>query len=229
MFAAEREAGTIGYLESLPVSRGRLWRAKFVAGLGLAAAQAGLLVGVSAALGLIPSLGWARAVGVFSLLAFCWGVFGSTVARTTLGSVGVAIPAAIVASVVVLLPILLIFPSPGGIGAPRPTGAGLFLACMFAAPVALSAWVFTAADRHRAARGGVGIGLTPMSAGAVPARGKPRLGFSALFWLTGRQLRVPGLVLSVFALVCGLSLLARESGRSCRGRRWRWPRACWRA
>ena len=99
VFAAEREAGTMGFLESLPSSRARLWLAKFVAGFGLAVTQAGLLVAVAAALGLVPAFGLAGAVCVFSLLAFAWGVFGSTLARTTLGSVGVAIPAAVIATV----------------------------------------------------------------------------------------------------------------------------------
>jgi hypothetical protein len=212
VFAAEREAGTAGFLESLPVSRARLWGAKFVAGLGLAVAQAGLLVGVAAALGLVPTLDRAAGVGLFSLLAFSWGLFGSTVARTTLGSVGIAIPAAVVASVLVLFPILLIFPTRGGIvGNPRPTGAALFVLGMFLIPVALSAWAFTATDRQRASRGGVGVGLTPIPADGESPRGRPGVGISAVFWLATRQLRTPGLVLSGFAVVCGLTLLAPGS------------------
>src|SRR6185503_4536660 len=37
LFAAEREAGTMGFLESLPISRWQLWRAKLLAGALLAA------------------------------------------------------------------------------------------------------------------------------------------------------------------------------------------------
>jgi hypothetical protein len=209
VFAAEREAGTVGFLESLPVSRGRLWCAKFIAGLGLAAAQAGLLVAVAAALGLVPRFDRALGVGALSLMAFSWGVFGSTVARTTLGSVGIAIPAAVVTSVLVLVPLMIIYPTTGSvIGLPRPTGQALFVLFMFATPVALSAWVFTAADRQRASRGGMGVGLTPIPADGEPPRGRPGLGLSAVFWLATRQLRTLGVVVSGFAVVCGLSLLA---------------------
>src|SRR5438132_390223 len=59
VFAAEREAGTMCFLDSLPASRWRLWRAKLIAGLGLAAVQIALLVAVAAALGLVPTTGWA--------------------------------------------------------------------------------------------------------------------------------------------------------------------------
>ena len=94
VFAAEREAATFSFLDSLPASRWQIWRAKLMAGLGLASAQIALLVAFSALLGMVPTLGWAVAVVLYSLLAFVWGVLGSTTARTTLGSVGIAISAA---------------------------------------------------------------------------------------------------------------------------------------
>ncbi|MBA4066286.1 MAG: hypothetical protein C0501_21730 [Isosphaera sp.] len=196
VFAAEREAGTMGFLDALPVSRGRLWAAKLVAGFGLAAVQIGLLVAVGAALGLVPTVGWARAVGVFALIAFAWGAFGSTVARTTLGSVGVAIPAAVLTAVWVLVGVMLLSRSPAA--GLRPTEALAFLGLMFAIPVALSGRVFTAPDRLRAAAAG---GDGPGGAGG-------RLGLRALAWLAVRQLRGPGLVISGFALAAGLGMLA---------------------
>ena len=211
VFAAEREAGTMGFLESLPASRWRLWLAKFAAGFGLSAAQAGALVGVAALLGLVPTLGWARAVCVFSLLAFAWGVLGSTLARTTLGSVGVAIPASVLGAVAVLVPVMIFFSRPGGnVATPRPLGALLFLAGMFAIPLALSAWIFSAPDRHRRASGGSAVGVLPVAgAGAGrPPGARPQLGIGALAWMTARQMRLPALVLSAFAGVVGLSMLA---------------------
>jgi ABC-type transport system involved in multi-copper enzyme maturation permease subunit len=201
VFAAEREAGTMGFLDALPVSRGRLWAAKLVAGLGLAAAQIGLLVAVAAALGLVPTAGWARAVGVFALVAFAWGAFGSTVARTTLGSVGVAIPAAVVTAVWVMLGVMLLSRSPAtGI---RPTEALAFLVLMFVIPVGLSARVFTAPDRLRAAAGADAPGAGGRAGG--------RFGARALVWLAVRQLRGPGPVIAAFALVAGLGMLAPGS------------------
>jgi hypothetical protein len=198
VFAAEREAGTMGFLDALPASRRRLWGAKVVAGLGLAVPQVAVLVGVAAALGLIPSPGWARAIGLFSLLAFAWGLFGSTVSRTTLGSVGVAIAGGSAAAVLILLPIL-VFGRPPRPNSIRPTEAAVFLAAMFALPLVLSAWVFTAPDRLRTA---------DEAAAGARAGVRPRFGFRALVWLTVRQFRFTGSVLAGFALFFGLSLLA---------------------
>lgn len=193
VFAAEREAGTIGFLESLPTSRWVLWRAKFVAGLGLAVIQIALLVLVATGLGLVPNVGWALTVGVYALLAFAWGLLGSTTAQTTLGSVGLAIPAATLAAVVLLVPVIIFFQNPRT-NLPRPTGAAIFLMGMFAIPLVISARVFTRSDRDRAAE-------------EPSRRRKPRLGLSALHWLTVRQSLVVGLVISIFALMCGLMLL----------------------
>src|SRR5262245_35020059 len=65
VFAAEREAGTMAFLDSLPASRGRVWRAKLCAGAGLAVVQIVLLLSVAAALGFLPTPAWARAIAVF--------------------------------------------------------------------------------------------------------------------------------------------------------------------
>ena len=219
VFAAEREAATFSFLDSLPASRWQIWRAKVLAGLGLAFVQILLLVALAAALGLVSTLGWAVAVVVYSLLAFVWGVFGSTLARTTLGSVGIAIPAATLTAFFVLIPVTLFFQSPAA-SMPRVSGGILFLLCMFAAPLILSAWAFTGLDRTRAAEDAPR--LAPRTADRAPVlapkeRLRPiarqiapchsRLGIVALLWLAGRQLIVPGLVISVFALLFGLALL----------------------
>lgn len=208
VFAAERESGTMLFLESLPVSRAGIWRAKLVAGLLLAVVEIGVLVATAAGLGLLPTAGWAFAVAVFALLAFVWGVFGSTTSRTTLGSVGLAIPAAVVTSIVVMFPIMLMSRNPVAIP-PRPTDGLLFLGCMFVIPLVLSGWIFTQPDRLRTAEGEL-RGATHAADGTAPARGRGRaqVGLVALAWLTCRQLRGIGVVLSAFALVAGLSLLA---------------------
>ncbi len=218
VFAAEREAGTFTFLESLPATRWQLWQAKLAAGLGLAAVQIGLLVAVAAVLGLIPNTGWAVAVAVYALLAFVWGMFGSTTARTTLGSIGVAIPAAILTSFFVLIPVVVFFQTPGA-PVPRMTGGLLFLACMFAVPLALSAWLFTQLDRTRAADDAPPIAFRPaesetenvaaesISAEIAPPR-RPRFGLTALLWLSVRQMLLFGPILSVFALLFALTMLA---------------------
>lgn len=211
LFAAEREAGTIGFLESLPASRWQVWRAKVAAGVLLAAFQIVVLVLVALALGLVGTPGWALAVVIYSLLAFVWGAYGSTVTSTTLGSVGVAIPAATLAAVLFLVPIMLFFAAPGA-SMPRPTGALLFLVLMFVTPVSMSALAFTRPDRDREGDDSPGpvrsIPLANRDAAPPPARAaRPRRGIKALVWLATRQAIRPGLVLSAFAVVFGLVLL----------------------
>ncbi|MDB5311448.1 MAG: hypothetical protein JWO38_5650 [Gemmataceae bacterium] len=221
LFAAEREAGTMGFLESLPVARWDLWRAKLSAGSMLVAVQVGFVVAVAAALGLIETTGWAVAVIVYALLAFVWGLLGSTLARTTLGSVGVAVPAASVASIMYLFPVMVFFHHPGT-NMPRPEGALLFLGLMFATPLGWSALRFTRPDRDRAADdpnhtarlpgfpfsdSGDHARIAPSSDHEVPAAGRARFGLKALGWLAARQLVGPGAVLSGFAILFGLILL----------------------
>src|SRR5262245_18101195 len=171
VFAAEREAGTFAFLDSLPATRWGLWQAKLVAGLGLAAGQIVLLIAVAAVLGLVPTAGWAVAVAVYALLAFVWGMLGSTTARTTLGSVGIAIPMAVLTAFIAIIPVTLFFQRPGS-AVPRLTGGLVFLACMFAVPLGLSAWLFTHPDRSRSADDvpirGTGPTVGGLGATAVP-------------------------------------------------------------
>ena len=213
LFAAEREAGTHGFLDALPAPRAGVWTAKLLAGGLLAAGQAGLLIAAGLALGLLATPGWAVAVAVYSMLAFCWGTLGSTLARTTLGSVGIAVPAATLFSFVYLFPILLVFANPGT-PVPRPAGAFLFLGLMFATPLLWSAVAYTRPDREREADERVppppAVYLaepsTPVVVVAAAAR-RSRLGVKALLWLTVRQLAGAALPMAGFAVAAGLALL----------------------
>ena len=191
LYAGEREAGTMTFLESLPTSHRRIWRAKLIAGLALTQTQSALFLIVAVSLGLVPTFGWAITVLLYSLLAFVWGQFGSTSAQTTLGSVGMAIPAATATALVASIPVALFFQTPGSI-VPRPLGGVLFFASMFITPLCLSYGLFTRADRDRA-----GSQKRP-----------PRLRVPALCWLAFHQLFLPALVISAFAFVFGLCLLA---------------------
>ncbi|QJW99524.1 hypothetical protein [Frigoriglobus tundricola] len=202
LFAAEKESGTIAFLEALPTGHWALWRAKVVAGLLLALAEVLALMAVAAALGLADVSFLARLL-VYALLAFAWGTLGSTLARTTLGSVGIAIPAATLASFAFLFPIVLLFARPGA-GGPPPTGWALFELLMVGTPLAISAWRFTAPDRARSAEI---VGAGPWTRGPSVRPRKPGTGARALAWLTAQQLRTPGTVLSLFALAFGLALL----------------------
>ena len=57
VFAAEREAATFSYLDSLPAYRSQICAGKLIAGLGLALVQIALLVALAAALNMVSSLG----------------------------------------------------------------------------------------------------------------------------------------------------------------------------
>ncbi|QDU22975.1 ABC transporter permease [Urbifossiella limnaea] len=213
LFAAEREAGTHGFLDALPVPRAGLWTAKLLAGGLLAASQAGLVIAAGYALGLLATTGWAFAVAVYSMLAFCWGTLGSTLARTTLGSVGVAVPAATLFAIAYLLPITLVFATPGS-AIPRPAGAFLFLGLMFATPLLWSAAAYTRPDRAREADDRVppppAVYLVEPAAPVVeqPVRARrSRFGLQALLWLAARQLTGPGVTIAGFAVAAGLTLL----------------------
>ncbi len=201
LFAAEREAGTLPFLDALPSRRWALWRAKVVAGLALAAAVVAVLLAV-VAVARLGDAAFVRRLVAYAGLAFAWGAFGSSVARTTLGAVGVAVPASVAAAVICMFPIYIFLSQPGS-GMPRPVGWLLFEVLMLGVPLGGSAWLFTAPDRARA----VAAGPRP-AAGA--ADGRAGLGLAAVAWLTARQLRVTARVLSAFALGLGLLLLRPE-------------------
>ncbi len=209
LFAAEKEAGTMGFLEALPTTRWGLWRAKLVAGVVLVAMEVGLLMATAYFLELATGQFLARLI-IYAMMAFAWGMFGSTLARTTLGSVGVAIPAATLATFLLLLPITL-FLSGRGVGMPRPLGWLIFEVLMVVTPLLLSAWRFTALDRLRASAAVEQLSptQTPVSSGS---RGSAGWGIKAIIWLTLRQLRLTGGVLSAFALAFGSALLLPELG-----------------
>jgi len=206
VFAAEREAGTMNFLDSLPSSRWRLWYAKLIAGGGLAIAQVVAIVVVGALLELVPSVGWARAIAVYALIAFVWGMFGSTVSHTTLGSIGAAIPGAVLSLLAVLVPIVLYlatFTHEPVVPSLRPRSALFVLAFMFVTPLVFSAWIFTRPDRLRAADDESNSDVI-----GKPASSRPWNGVRALLWLSGHQIRLVCTVLSGFALLFGLMLLA---------------------
>jgi hypothetical protein len=214
MFAAEREAGTLGFLESLPVSRWQIWYAKVAAGSFLVFIEVAILLTLAASMGIVETGRTVVAISVYSLLAFVWGLYGSTIARTTLGSVGVAVPSAAFASLFYLAPLSFFFLNPRTNDL-HSTGVLLYLALMFVTPVIGSAWQFTRLDRDRAG----GDSTPPSRIVSSDDRDEPQAnrfqprprsaqwGYRALLWLTLQQLWLPGLVLCAFAIVLGLALL----------------------
>lgn len=215
LFAAERESGTMGFLESHPISRGRLWRAKLLAGALLVSLEVGFVLAVAIGLGVVETANWALAISAYAALAFVWGLYGSTLARTTLGSVGVAVPSAAAAAIFYYVPLGVAYQNPRT-NVLEAEGGLLFLALMFVTPVVLSAVKFTRQDRERAANDPTPIPHRPIrgdeselepASRFEPDSPRVRLGLKALLWLAIRQLIWPGLAISAFAVALGLSLL----------------------
>src|SRR5437763_1908580 len=63
-----------------------------LAGAVLAAAQVGAILAVAAGLGLVGTPAWGADTILYAVQAFCWGAYGSTLTRTTLGAGRVAPP-----------------------------------------------------------------------------------------------------------------------------------------
>lgn len=213
LFAAEREAGTIGFLESLPISRWQLWWAKFAAGTLLAVGEIAVILLLAGMMGLIHTVNWAFSIAVFAMLAYVWGVYGSTLAKTTLGSVGVAVPSATLAFILFYIPVAIFFQNPRT-NLLRTEGGFLFLGLMFFAPLLVSLIRFTRHDRDRRANDPTPVrrssaadsfDLQPESPRVAPL--DTRFGLKALLWLSWRQLRRPGLVILLFAAALGATLL----------------------
>jgi ABC-type transport system involved in multi-copper enzyme maturation permease subunit len=91
-FANEFESGTLTWLDSLPVARRTLWRAKAGAAGGVAAIQVIVLFALMTALGGLDPIGNpVRTLSVamlFALSGLSGGLLGSALARTALGAFG---------------------------------------------------------------------------------------------------------------------------------------------
>lgn len=198
-FAGERENGTSAFLDTLPVYRAPLWLAKFLAGFVLAAGLSIIITSTAAVLGLIQSWSSVAALGIYTAMAYAWGLLGSTWTRSTLAAVGVGVLAALAAAMLLVIPLMLWWTSPGQFWL-RPRGLYLFVVAMLLLPLGLSLWHFTGVDRHRLAEDQqASLRLFLFQ------RWIARL--SACAWLTRRQLRRPTQVLLPLALFWGLILL----------------------
>lgn len=212
LFAAEREAGTFKFLDAQPGARRTLWQAKIAAGACLTIAQIVVVLLSSAALGLVTEPAMMRWVAADALLAFAWGAFGSTFARTTLGSVGIAIPFGALFATAFAIPTLLLFGNSGGLI--RGQGSFVLFVLLIATPLAISALAFGRIDHVRAQqapvprprpRGEPGAAASVLTRPARTSRVPPAS--IALAWMTARQLARPCAVLSLFALFFGFTLL----------------------
>jgi hypothetical protein len=198
ILAGEVEGGTLGFLDTLPVTRRRLWAGKLLAGLVLALLQGVALGGLGALLP-VPggqSLGplwapvfhgwtWLVVVPGVALEAYCWGLLGSALCRHALSAV-------LLAAVLLALPwVLATPPSDQHWGTSLLVRAGLAIGA-----VAGSALVFARPDLRRAAPADVG--------GGIPADAGGPSGARAQLWLEARQ---GGALLAVLAAAAFLLAL----------------------
>ena len=228
LFAGEREAGTLTFLDHLPGTRLGVWWRKMTAGAWLAAVSGAALFAAAFALGLLGArenlLGWAFLTAAVTLASFGWGALGSTLARTSLAACGFAVVLGLVAAVVVMPAFMML------IGAVKRLNDGYLSAAeeldvleyalmatsftLIALPIPASAWIFTAPDRSRLLAGAPvavpGVrGAARRTLAALPSRWS--LGFRRLLWLSVRQLRVPAAALGALAILAGCSMVPDES------------------
>lgn len=216
LFAGEDEAGTTGYLASLPASRWRLWRGKVAAGLVLAAAAGAALIAEGAALGALGprrvAAGWGAWSAVLILAAFGWGAFGSVLARNTLAACGIGAVSAPIAGGFFLAATNIALTVAGYRAGPSYGALELALQAtaffLVFAPVGLSGVIYSAPDRARR-----DYELTPGTVGTTRAaarevgRRRSGLGVRALVWLSFRQYLVPVIVLTGLAAAFGSAML----------------------
>jgi hypothetical protein len=197
MFAGEREAGTLAFLDMTAGERFTVWRTKAVAGAVLTVAQTLVLLAVDLALGLSRAggdfWGWVAELFVFALSAYAWGLCASALCRTTLGAAGLG-------ALFLLASWFLIAVLAFGVAMIKRSIEGVELvlgeSIAAAGAVLVSRQIYCRADRERR--------RSPVQ----PARRQTweQAGVRATLWLCWTQGRVLMATLAGAALVLGLLL-----------------------
>jgi hypothetical protein len=204
LLAGEREAGTLTFLDTLPVPRANLWRRKALSGALFVLAQVAVLGGLGIGLGLVEAPVEVAAgllfLTVLALAGFAWGLLFSATTRTAMGAIGLALAAQFVAGHLLLLVafivsrVLALF-----LGIEGASWLAFLLAVVAAIglPLIGSALVFGKPDRLRgpAALSPTGIG----EAGPLAA-------WRSAWWLSARQARGLALALLPVSLLLGLAV-----------------------
>ncbi len=117
---AERESGTLDWLNALPLTRGQLWNHKVLFGLIVIAFQSAAILAVTAAIfrqggqaALFEgSFGqYALTLGAFAIAGFSCGLFGSAAAGSSFGAIGWALAAQFAVALFLALLVTAIEPS----------------------------------------------------------------------------------------------------------------------
>ena len=233
LFAGEREQKTFGYLDRLPATRAAVWPRKMLPGAVLTAgATLGFLV-AGAAFGVLGGQKevavWAIVLAALAAGSLGWGSVGSVRSSTSIGGCGAGLVyAGLFGVAAILLGMLaqealgIVFGHSemsnllrGVFGMSRSDVDSPFPAMLFAAltlfvfPYPLSWRLYTAPDRARALESIPEPDSGKLGAGSVRRLKRvPRTSArSRLVWLLRRQLFPGGLVVAVFAVAFGLTLL----------------------
>jgi hypothetical protein len=207
LLANENEAGTLTFLDLLPVRRIQLWLAKSLFGLLLLLAQVAVLSGVVVGLGIAETplqlMAILLAMLFFGLFALFWGLLFSARGQNVLNVIGLAFAGQIAA--VVLASLLCVFLLEVLTGNSNLDGqlVKIVLICLFAAvltvcPAVGSAFLFARLDRERRRRRPRKIKAKTI----LPAWASWR----RLVWLSFMQMRRLLVVLIVLALGLGCAL-----------------------
>ncbi len=191
LLAGEQESGTQAFLDTLPTGRWPLWRAKCLAGGLFLLVMLAAIAAVAGWLGLGGEQKWTAGLLLLAagLAGYGWGLFFSTLSRSVLAAIGLAIVAQLGSSFV-LLPVLFVVAAlvqaVTGFDGIRvsPWIAGLL---WLLAPLALSALLYSRLDRRR----------RPLDWRGTTALAHWVEGWRQCLWLSWRQGR--GLVVVVLA------------------------------
>jgi hypothetical protein len=206
LLAGEREGGTQEFLDMLPTSRLPLWLAKCVIGVLFVYLQVVLLGVLGLVQGIYPqghAVAGALALLAAGMVGYVWGMLFSALARNVLNAIGLAIlfqvvilPLCAVGGyfVLAILAFLLNFSSVGEIVAFGVTGV-----LMLAAPLPLSALIYTGIDRRR----------HRMRTSLIHDVSRWWSGSSAVRWLAWRQLRGVYLGLLIFSLLAAVPVIGK--------------------
>jgi hypothetical protein len=202
LLAGEREVGTLPFLDALPGQRWRLWLAKGLAGVLLVAAQIILLMIVATTAHLFVNgtdAAWMLNAMCWSgLYGFAWGMLFSSIGRSVMKMILMALGAQVAAFTVTSLLAWPLAVGTGRLPLDDPirfwgtVAAGVALLTIVPA-LAGSAFLFTRLDRGR---------FQPLRIEVRPTKQGVR-GWLALFWLTWLQSLGFALGVATFALVTG--------------------------
>lgn len=208
LLAGEQEAGTLTFLDMLPVRRADIWLAKCLFGLLLLLAQVAVLMGFVVGLGITETpqqlLAILLAMLFLGLFAMSWSLLFSARGENVLNVIGLSFfgqLAGLLLAVIGFLPVAILLALIGNEGGP---GTRLVFGCLAglgltAVPIAGSARLFAQLDRQRGR-----FGFAPRRR---PGEMSAWASWGRLLWLSYTQMRRLLIGLMIFALMMSFLLL----------------------